>query len=495
MVIIETIKGKVKGVQESGHQKFLGIPYAKPPIGDLRFQKPQPMDAWEDIKDSTNFSTIAPQNYIDETPISQEENEDCLYLNIWTPQADDKRRPVMFWIHGGGFVIGAGSRGRFNGFKLAEYGNVVVVNFNYRLGALGFLNFPGIPPNLGILDQVAALKWVQNNIERFGGNPDNITIFGESAGGMSVGILLTIPLANGLFHKAIIESGATNPIAYEPESARKGASKFMKKLGTNEDDINSLRDVPLEKLLTIQKKIAGAVFDLKNNPFRPFIDGEIIPEQPIDNISKGNSAKVPIIIGYNSEELGMVSDLLKNSNQVKRKLIIKFLKSQFDKNGISKEEFEELIQIYTIETKLIYPEDDLKYWDYALSDSMFRIPIIRQIEAHIKHQDNIYHYIFHYDSPKFGAALHTFEIAFVFGTLGEDMSEGAIIKTKESMELSKMMMDTWVIFAKTGNPNHSGIPEWPSYDIEKRSTLILAQEPKIENDPSNITRKAWDKIL
>ena len=495
MVVLKTIKGKVRGVQESGYQRFYGIPYAKPPVGDLRFQKPQPMDSWDDIKDATDFSSIAPQNYIDESPIKQEENEDCLYLNIWTPQADDKRRPVMFWIHGGGFVIGAGSRGRFNGSKLAEYGDVVVVNFNYRLGVLGFLNFPGIPSNLGILDQVAALKWVQNNIEKFGGNPENITIFGESAGGMSVGILLTIPIAKGLFQKAIIESGATNPRDFDADSARSGANKFIKNLGLKEADINTLRNVELEKLMIVQKKIAGTVFDLKANPFRPFIDGEIMPEQPIDIIRKGNSTKVPIIIGYNSEELGMISDLLKNSNQVKRTLIMKLLKSQFNKSGISKDNLEELIKIYKTETKILYPDNDLKYWDFLLSDSMFRIPIIRQLEAHVEHQNNIYHYIFHYDSPKFGAALHTFEIAFIFGTLGEDMSEGAVIKTEETMDLSKIMMDTWVTFARTGSPSHSGIPEWQSYDIKKRSLMLLAQEPKVENDPNNITRKAWDKII
>ncbi len=495
MVVIETLKGKIRGVQESGYQRFYGIPYAKPPVGDLRFQKPQPMDPWDDIKDATNFSSIAPQNYIDESPIKQEENEDCLYLNIWTPQADNRQRPVMFWIHGGGFVIGAGSRERFNGSKLAEYGNVVIVSFNYRLGALGFLNLPGIPPNIGILDQVAALEWVQNNIAKFGGDPKNITIFGESAGGMSVGILLTIPLAQELYQKAIIESGATNPRDFDAESARNGAKKFMKKLGLKLNDINTLKKIELTKLIKVQKKIAGTVFDLKDNPFRPFVDGEVMPEQPIDIIKKGNSAKVPIIIGYNSEELGMISDLLKNSNQVKRSLIMKLMKSQFKKSGISEEKLEELIKIYKAETKLIYPENDFKYWDFLLSDSLFRIPILRQLEAHVEHQNNIYHYIFYYDSPKFGAALHTFEMAFVFGTLGEDMTEGVIIKTPKTKDLSKMMMDTWVTFARTGIPSHSGIPEWPIYDLKKRAVMILAQEPKVENDPNNITRKVWDKII
>ncbi|NVM02741.1 MAG: carboxylesterase family protein, partial [Candidatus Helarchaeota archaeon] len=172
MVIVKTTKGEIRGVQESDYQCFLGIPFAKPPLGDLRFREPQPMDPWVDLKDATQFGSIPPQNYKDIPPINQNEDEDCLYLNIWTPKADEKTRPVMVWIYGGGFVIGASSRDRLNGARLAVHGDVVVVNFNYRLGVLGFLNLPGIPPNIGILDQVAVLKWVQENIERFGGDPN-----------------------------------------------------------------------------------------------------------------------------------------------------------------------------------------------------------------------------------------------------------------------------------------------------------------------------------
>ena len=495
MVIVNTKKGKVKGVQESGYQRFYGIPYAKPPIGNLRFIEPQATDPWDDIKDSSSFKSIPPQNYVDDPPIGQEESEDCLYLNIWTPQADGKKRPVMFWIHGGGFVIGAGSRERLNGSRLASYGDVVVVTFNYRLGSLGFLNLAHVTPNIGILDQIAALKWVNDNIESFGGDPQNITIFGESAGGMSVGILLTISSAKGLFQKAIIESGATNPISFEPLSARKGSEKFIRRLGLKKTDIVNLQSVPLEKLIKVQNKIAGNVFDLASNPFRPFVDGKIMIEQPIEIIRKGNSAQVPIIIGYNSEELGMISDLLEDSGEVKRKLIMKVIKSQLEKSGISKQNLSKLIEIYQKEVKRKYTSKDFKYWDFILSDSMFRIPIIRQLEAHLENESNVYHYIFHYNSPKFGVAFHTFEIAFVFGTLGKDMVQGAVDNSKESMDLSNLMMDTWVNFARTGNPNHKGIPEWKPYDLSNRITMFLSDKPKILDDPDDVLRKAWDEII
>jgi para-nitrobenzyl esterase len=495
MVIVNTKKGKIKGVQESGYQRFYGIPYAKPPIGNLRFMEPQPTDPWNEIKDASNFKAISPQNYVDDPPIGQEESEDCLYLNIWTPQADDKKRPVMFWIHGGGFVIGAGSRKRLNGSKLATFGNVVVVTFNYRLGALGFLNLPSVTPNLGILDQVAALQWVKENIEKFGGDPGNITIFGESAGGMSVGILLTIASTKRLFQKAIIESGATNPNDFEPLSARQGAEKFVKKLGLKNADIADLQSVPLDKLMKIQQKIAGNVFDLKSNPFRPFVDGKIMTEQPIEVIRKGKSANVPVIIGYNSEELGMISDLLEDSSEVKRKVIMKVIKSQLEKSGISKKDLNKLIESYKKEVKNKCPDKDFKYWDFILSDSMFRIPILHQLEAHLENESNIYHYIFHYNSPKFGAALHTFEIAFVFGTLGEDMVQDAVTNSKDSLELSNLMMKTWVNFARNGNPNHEGIPQWKPYDLKNRNTMILSNDSKIINDPDAVLRKAWDEIV
>jgi para-nitrobenzyl esterase len=495
MVIINTKKGKVKGVQESDYQRFYGIPYAKPPIGNLRFLEPQPNDPWNDIKDASSFKAIPPQNYVDDPPIGQEESEDCLFLNIWTPQADDKRRPVMFWIHGGGFVIGAGSRKRLNGSKLASYGDVVVVTFNYRLGALGFLNLPNVTPNIGILDQITALKWVNDNIESFGGDPQNITIFGESAGGMSVGILLTISSATGLYQKAIIESGATNPISFEPTSARQGAEKFVKKLGLKNAEIADLQSVPLDKLMKVQKKIAGTVFDLTSNPFRPFVDGAVMTEQPIEIIRKGNSANVPIIIGYNSEELGMIANLLEDSGEVKRKLIMKVIKSQLKKSGISKEDLDGLIEIYNREIKKKYHGKEFKYWDFILSDSMFRIPILRQIEAHLENESNIYHYMFHYNSPKFGAALHTFEIAFVFGTLGEDMVKDAVVNSKDTTELSNLMMKTWVNFARNGNPNHKGIPKWKPYELKNRTTMFLSDKPKSINDPDEVLRKAWDDII
>jgi para-nitrobenzyl esterase len=496
MVIVSTSKGKIKGVQESDHQTFFGIPYAKSPTGNLRFVEPNEMESWEDIKDTTKFKNIPPQNYPDDPPIEQEENEDCLYLNIWTPLADDKKRPVMFWIYGGGFLIGAGSRPRLNGKKLCVYGDVVVVTFNYRIGALGFLNSTNIPPNIGILDQIAALNWVQENILNFGGDPENITIFGESAGGMSVAILLSIPTTRGLFHKAIMQSGAANPQMFEPEEARKGAKEYLSKLNVEEGNIADLKKIPLKTIIETQFKITGTFLDAKIKPFRPFIDGKVIPEQPIELLRKGNGNYVPLIIGYNSEELGVLADILKDSNKLKRKLIQKVMYSRLIKSGIKKRDLDNLIEIYKREIKVKYPNNPFKYLSYILSDSMFRMPIIRQIEAQLNHQSNIFNYIFEYNSPKFGYAMHTFEIPFVFGTLNTiDIANGAVEENEEAESLSKTIMDTWVSFARDGDPNHQGIPKWLPYDINNRTTMILGINPKLELNPMDNLREAWEGIL
>ncbi|MFW9949020.1 MAG: carboxylesterase/lipase family protein [Candidatus Thorarchaeota archaeon] len=494
--IINTKLGRIQGYLEDSIEIYKGIPYAEPPIGNLRFQEPQPKDRWDEIRNCTQFGPIAPQHQHDDPKIELPEDEDCLYLNIWTPASDDNKRPVMVWIHGGGFFIGAGSRPRSDGTKLASYGNAVVVSFNYRLGALGFLNLPGIPPNLGIQDQILALKWIKENIEAFGGNSDNITIFGESAGGQSVAILVAIPSSKGLFHRAIIQSGNANPKNFEPERSIEGAEKFLAKLGIIKGDIGKLRNLALNKLMAVQKKIVGGLLNVKNSPFWPWMDGKIIPEQPIEIIRKGNNHQVPLMIGYNENELGFLSDILNNSGGMKKKLILKFLKSSIQKDTISKENLEKLITNYREILQEKYPDNPMIFWSEVLSDSMFKIPIIRQLEAHAIHQSNIYCYVFSYKSPKFGFALHTFEIPFVFNTIDKnDLADGAMEISDESKKLAKIMMDTWISFARTGNPNNEKIPKWPEYNLDKRIIMKLSVNPEIIESNEDPLLKIWNGIL
>lgn len=494
--IIETKSGKIQGYINDGVEIYKGIPYVEAPIGDLRFKEPQPKKSWKDIRDCTKFGPIAPQHQQDESKLDLPESEDCLYLNVWTPGFDNNKRPVLFWIHGGGFLIEAGSRPRSDGSRLAYYGNVVVVSFNYRLGALGFLNLPGIPPNLGIQDQVAALKWVNNNIELFGGDPDNITIFGESAGGQSVLILFTIPSAKGLFHRAIVQSGSANPRNFDPKKSREGGLKFLKKLKIDIKAVEKLREIAFEKIINTQKKIVGDLLNLDKSPFWPFLDGKIIPEQPIEILSKGNNQKIPLMIGYNENELGFLSNLLKEAGNAKRKLILTFVKSNIKNKGIKEEDLNKLIDTYISEFDKFYPDNPFMYWDGILSDSTFKIPIIRTLEALINQQSNIYCYMFSYKSPKFGFALHTFEIPFVFDTIDKfDVAEGAVEVSEDSRRLTKIMMDTWLAFARTGRPDNDKIPSWPRYDLEKRGIMKLSFNPEVIETNENPLFKIWEGIL
>ncbi|MFW9867096.1 MAG: carboxylesterase/lipase family protein [Candidatus Thorarchaeota archaeon] len=495
MVIVSTTKGKIKGVQEKNYQYFYGIPYAKPPIEELRFCNPQPMESWDDVKDTTKFRFIAPQNQPDTPPIGSEESEDCLYLNVWTPKADDKRRPVMFWIHGGGFIIGGSTRNRFNGARLAVHGDVVVVNFNYRLGVFGFLSLPDIPPNLGIADQIAALKWVKENIKNFGGDQNNITIFGESAGGMSVSILLSSPKAKGLFQKAVMQSGAAGTGIATIEQAKKGVERFLTKLQIKQDEIDLLRGFPTRKLIRVQKKFAsfGNLEDF-SNPFTPFIDGDIIPENPIEIMLKGASNDVPIMMGFNKDELGFIADILNKSTEEGVNDLIGGFRTNLEKRKLKN--LDNLINVYRSEIEKNYPESRYKYWEAIISDSMFRVPIIKQLEAHISHNPDAYCYIFSYESHVSGYSFHTLEIPFVFGNLDtKDIATGYIEINKNTEKLSKNIMDAWVAFARTGDPNHEGLPEWPRYDIEKRATMILGTEPKVEYAPGDIFRKVWENTI
>ncbi len=278
-IIVHTRLGEIKGLQKAGHQDFLGIRYAHAPIGELRFQPPKLIDRWAGVYEATQFGAMAPQAYPDTPPIQLEESEDCLFLNIHTPAADRKARPVMVFIHGGGFLIDSGSRPRTYGGPLAESGDVVVVTIEYRMGAFGFLYADEISPNLGLQDQVCALEWIQKTIGDFGGDPANITIFGESAGATSVAYLLVMPLAKGLFHKAILESGAF-PFELQEDNrrfAKTGTRKFLHELQISAGDLAALQQAPYEAILRAEKKAGGRLL-FSDRAFYPVIDGRIIPE-------------------------------------------------------------------------------------------------------------------------------------------------------------------------------------------------------------------------
>jgi para-nitrobenzyl esterase len=242
--------------------------------------------------------------------------------------------------------------------------------------------------------------------------------------------------------------------------------------------------------------MVGDLLNLDKSPFWPFFDGNIIPEQPIEILSKGNYQKIPLMIGYNENELGFLSNILKEAGGAKRKLILTFLKSNFKNKGINDEDLNKLIDTYKSELKNLYPDNPYMYWDGILSDSTFKIPIIRVLEVLLNHQSNIYCFMFSYKSPKFGFALHTFEIPFVFDTIDKfDVAEGAVEVSEDSQKLTKIMMDTWLAFARSGRPDNDGIPSWPEYNLNKRVIMNLGIQPKIIETYEDPLFKIWEGIL
>jgi para-nitrobenzyl esterase len=305
---VEIVQGKLQGIARDGVLRFNGIPFAKPPVGRLRWRMPEAPEPWAGMRDASRFGNIAPQvestagAVLGGTPGTR--SEDCLYLNIQTPACDGARRAVMVWIHGGAFNTGAGSVGTYNGKYIVPRGDIVLVTINYRLGALGFLNLhdatngklPGTGAE-GLADQIAALRWVKENIASFGGDPSNVTIFGESAGGMSVGALLASPGARGLFHKAIPQSGASD-IGYARETSAKVAKLVLDKLNGTD-----AAEVPWETILDIQKAILESPREIGiGMPFAPTIDGTVLPKRAIDCVAGGSAKGVPVMTGTTRDE-------------------------------------------------------------------------------------------------------------------------------------------------------------------------------------------------
>jgi para-nitrobenzyl esterase len=502
--IVETKSGKVRGYSKRGIIKFKGIPYAAAPVGDLRFSPPAPAEPWSDILDATKFGPVAPQ-----PPSSleamfgeprQQSEADCLTLNVWTPATDHGTRPVMVWIHGGGFVTGNGAS--LDGARLALRGNVVVVTINYRLGALGYLYIPGVTANVGQLDQIAALKWVRDNIEAFGGDPGNVTIFGESAGGTAVCTLLAMPYAKGLFHRVIAQSGACFPMAYHLSASKRGSRCLMAELGIEADDIDALRKVPVDKIIKIQAKMgtpeseAGA----SGTPltFGPLIDGNTLPEHPLKAVRNGDASDIELIVGTNQDETKLWHLWNPQAAKIDDSGLHKGVHAILSLLRQDENKTKQFIKIFkrAREGKLSTAPRDIM--DAFSTDYMFRIPAIRLAEAQCTHQPNTYMYLFAWKSPVMGGKLgaaHAMELPFVFGTFGESEIGIYPSKSEETEALSHKMMDCWIAFASTGNPNHDGIPEWPSYDVEKRLTMIFDREVKVVEAPFDKERAAWDGII
>jgi para-nitrobenzyl esterase len=497
---VETKEGTLQGVVDGDVTVFRGIPYAQAPIGDLRFRPPRPAEPWGGLRVCDTFGFVAPQpqgQAMAGQGTPEEQSEDCLHLNVWTPACDDAARPVMVWIHGGAFVTGSGSGAFYRGGKLAARGDVVVVTINYRLGALGFLAHPdlhdeetGASGNWGLLDQVAALQWVQANITRFGGDPTNVTIFGESAGSMSVSCLVGSPQAQGLFRRAIAQSGGPN--ATPMATAVRAAESLCSLAGVG--SVAELRDVDVATLVAAQTQLAAQAAEAGTGmALAPTVDGGLLPEHPLEAIRGGVAAGKELLVGTNLHEMKLWTIGNRKLTGGDEELITRRLAKTIGDEAKAADAVAAYKAARTDRGNDVAP---IELWTAIESDRVFRVPALRMCEAAAANGDTVYDYLFTWESPALGGFLgscHALEIPFVFGTLttpGVDKFTG---DGPEAVGLSEKMMDAWLAFARTGSPSTDALGDWPAYDADRRATMILGRTTAVEEAPYEPERAHWSE--
>jgi len=507
--IVSTRHGKLRGETTRSGERFTGIQFAQAPIGSLRFQAPKPPTPWSGLKEATSFGPAAPQigpvNRVIRGIIGaagSRQSQDCLYLNVWTPRCDNERRPVLVWIHGGAFILGSGSTSLYNGGRLSKHSDVVVVTINYRLGALGFLNWQAIydgedrpPANLGTRDQIAALEWVRDNIDAFGGDPENVTVFGESAGAMSIGTLLGVPSARTLFHKAILQSGAAHNISTEPKAARV-AEYFIEALELRNPTPEKLRDLPVTRLMQAQARTTLTIgLDDGMMAWQPCVDEDLIPEQPLTAIDRGDAADIPILIGTNRDEFKLFT--FADRNRMDDEEFVKRVRRIARRAGADEDRItERLMGTYGTKTGDRDPGANQR-WVTLQSDRIFHYPATRLADAQSEHQPNTYTYLFEWRLPLLGRALgacHGLEIPFVFGSLREGVMRAGLIADRTAGPLSDSMQQAWSSFARTGQPKMSSLSEWPAFERQKRYTVSLGAGRSVLRDPHEGAREFWEQL-
>lgn len=483
---VKVEQGKVHGktINNGKVKAFLGLPYAAPPVAELRWKAPQPPAKWKGERDGTNYAAHCAQNKVFEDMIFQDngDSEDCLYLNVYAPAdaKEDAKLPVMFWIHGGGFSGGGSNEPRHNGDFLPLKG-VVLVTINYRLGIFGFLATSdlarennGVAGNYGLLDMVAALKWVKANIKKFGGDPDNVTIFGESAGSFAVSTLMAAQPAKGLFAKAIGESGAafaSGPLDFQTVDVReKKDDEFVAGLGVK--SLAELRALPTDKILEAAKKPGAG--------FWPDIDGSLLTESVSETFAKGHQAHVPLLAGWNRDEGSFFAMRGMTAEQWKAMA-----------RNLFKDRADEFLKLYPGDTDAQALRSAIDYG----SDSFIAFGTWKWLEAARKTGDSpVYRY--HFELPatpsKFHPgtfAFHSDDIEYVFGTL--DTRPGFQVSAADR-KLSDEMMTYWTNFARTGDPNGGDLPHWPKYN-DDGWPLIHLDDP-ITSGPDTV-RARYEFLL
>jgi para-nitrobenzyl esterase len=498
-VTLEIPQGRLVGLGERDVRAFRGIPFAKPPVGRLRWRMPEPAEPWAGVRDATRFGPVCPQA---PTPFDSlfggslsVQSEDCLYLNVWAPGPERTPHPVIVFIHGGAFVIGAGSQSIYSGAHLARRG-VVVVTINYRLGVFGLLDLPDATAGRAcgtgaeaLADQLLALDWIKRNISAFGGDPGNVTVMGESAGGMSITALLASPLARGLFHRAIIQSGTAH-VGLVRERSERLARAVLAALSLGPEDVRRLADIPAAQLVKAQIGVIAAahggkgVQRLGRLPFQPALGGPILPVRPIAAIREGAARGIPLLCGTTREEWKLFTAVdprlrLMSANQFEARLA----RSAADAALM-------LAKVYSAGS----PFDRFNAY---MTDRIFGVPTARLGEAQSRFAP-VYAYRFDWRSRLLGGifgACHALDLGFVFGTYAAGPAAAFFGTGAAADSLACAMMDCWVAFARTGDPSTHASGPWPGYDGDKRATMIFGDgPPRVANAPDGERIDAWNAV-
>lgn len=493
--IVQTTNGPVRGRFEAGLvQTFKGLRYAAPPVGKLRFLHPEPLEKWTEVVDAAQFGNAAVQALGQgDAPFDEKYSEDCLFLNVWTSGLEGKK-PVMVWLHGGAFSSGAAGRPTYWGDHFARDG-VVLVSVNHRLNVFGFTQLPeswgpeyASSGLAGMLDIVAALEWVKANIAQFGGDPDNVTIFGESGGGAKVSLLLGMPPAQGLYHKAIIQSGAALDAAPRRYAMALGGA-LAEGLGIAPGDVAALAAVDAQRIFSSQAAAVAKTKELEPSGFLvsgfvPSIDGRALPRGPFTPDAPEMAAGIPLIIGTNKDEgtmfgLGGISPSSLTDADLEKRI---------------RDAYPQRSNAVLAALRDAYPSYSPGDLAVALNGSqMFWVDTITLGERKLKQDAPVWMYRMDYELPTLGGRLkagHATELSYVFGTY--DNIRDFVGTGPEPARMSAQMHPAWVAFAKTGNPQHDGIPHWPAYEVQSRPTMIFDLESRVETDPHSQLRQVLD---
>ncbi len=489
--IVEIASGKLRGIATPVGSSFKGIPYGGSTAGANRFRPPSPAPTWSGVREARDIGLRCPQNDGIIKPANawirdvQTTGEDCLSLNVWTPSLDDTaKRPVMVWLHGGGYTRGSGGAPGLDGSNLAQAGGLVVVTLNHRLNTFGYTYFGDADErfadsgNAGVLDIVQALEWVRDHIASFGGDAGNVTIFGQSGGGSKVAVMMTLPSAKGLFHKAIIQSSSSHLHLATPESAARSTHQLLKALGIEGKGPEAVQAVPDDVLLKAYNTAVKARNG--NDSFRPVVDGRSLLSHPFDLSAPDLAADIPLMIGSCETEKSFYDitvdpDKLVLSDDDLLAQIAPFV-------GLNMDQAATMIAAYRAARPDMNGRD---IYNLITSDHMYRRNNVEAAERKVQQGGApAFLYEFTWKTPVLGGILrtpHTLCIPFAFGNI--ELAKNFVGEGPEPAALMESVMGAWIAFAKTGNPNHAALPEWPAFNLEACPTMTFDNDTRIETNP------------